>query len=481
MTLDPVRASAASYDPVAAYSFDEGSGETAEDVTGDGHTATIHGAEWTTHGRYGGALEFDGGEGNYVSIPANAALDGTEEFTVEAWVRPTDTPDWGTVLVKEREGTGAQYSYALYQRHERAAGYLMVDEERSADAAEGSVPVEKWTHLALTDDGAHTRLYVDGQLVDTEAAIPYDGTGQIRIGGNGIFGEYFTGRIDEVRIYDRALDGGEVVADMEAPIQTPKQGPVAEYSFDEGTGGTVEDVSGGGHTATIEGAEWARGKYGDSLKFDGEEMVTIPASEELDLTEEFTLEAWVRPEAGCEFGQIFVKEDAEEAHAAYVVSKHGSKLGAYLGVPGVEEESPSGSLEIGAWQHIAVTFDGSKATLYVDGAEVGTAPVAEILSTSGDLRLGGSHIGSHGGGFVGRIDEVRIYNRALVGAEVGTDMEAPIQTPKQGPIAAWSFDEIEGTTRKTSLATAIRRRSKGRYRPAASTEKRCSSTAKTTS
>lgn len=43
---------------------------------------------------------------------------------------------------------------------------------------------------------------------------------------------------------------------MEGPLQTPKHGPVAAYSFDEGEGTTVEDVTGDGHTAMIEGAEW---------------------------------------------------------------------------------------------------------------------------------------------------------------------------------------------------------------------------------
>ena len=60
--LVPSQASATTPGPVAAYSFDEGSGETVEDVTGNGHTATIDGAEWTGQGRYGGALEFVGSE-----------------------------------------------------------------------------------------------------------------------------------------------------------------------------------------------------------------------------------------------------------------------------------------------------------------------------------------------------------------------------------------------------------------------------------
>jgi hypothetical protein len=416
-------------EPVAEYSFDEvqteGENQTVEDLSGDGHTASLHGATWTGHGRYGGALEFDAAKEQYVSIPADAGLDGSEELTVEAWLRPGESRYLGEIAMKEREGSGPGYSWTLDQHLSKPVGYFMQSEEGMVSGGEDSLPLHTWTHVAMTDDGANDRLYVDGQLVDTAPATPFDGHGPIKVGGNQLFGQWFDGRIDELRIYERALSPAEIAYDMEAPIQTPRQGPVAEYSFDEGeaAGTTIEDQA-GENDGTIEGVTWIpHGHYGGAIEFDGEGMVTIPGAEALDLTEEFTLEAWIRPEAGCDFGQIFVKEDADEEHAAYVVSKHGSKLGAYLGVPGVEEESPEGRIEIGTWQHIAVTFDGGEVRLYVDGEEAGSVPVADILPTTGPLRLGGSQIGTHGGGFVGRIDEVQIYNRALTAGEVAADVE----------------------------------------------------------
>src|SRR6201999_3656572 len=123
--------------------------------------------------------------------------------------------------------------------------------------------------------------------------------------------DYLDGRIDEVRIYDRALNAAEVGADMEAPIVTPKQGPVAAYAFDEGEGETVEDVTGDGHTATIDDGEWTRGRYGGGIGFDGKggnECVSVPDSPELRLSEEFTLEAWVRPVGGIFEDPVVVRE-----------------------------------------------------------------------------------------------------------------------------------------------------------------------------
>jgi Concanavalin A-like lectin/glucanases superfamily len=444
------RASAASAGPMAAYSFDEGEGTTVEDLTGDGHTATIHGAKWTTHGRYGDALEFDGADEDYVSVPASEELDQTEEFTVEAWVRPTEAPESATILMKERGGGPPHYSWTLGQHGERSRGSLMEDE--GPEGEEGSLPSHVWTHLALTDDGAHARLYVDGELVDTGPAIPVEGDGEIRLGGDGIGGDWFTGRIDEVRIYDCSLSGAEVVADMEAPLQTPKKGPVAAYSFDEGEGTTVEDVTGDGHTVTIHGAERTpEGRYGDAMEFDAEDgdYLSVPDSPELDFTEEFTLEAWVRPDNGDnDWSPLIDKQiPGDEGLSEYAY---------YLYEGDYEEDRPHGGVLEGeylhagsrlpsdAWSHVALTYDGATLRLYVDGELVdqgsgGPPPVSE-----GNLEIGGAT--EQGSYLNGRIDEVRIYDRALDGAEVVGDMEAPLQTPRQGPVAAWSFDQGEGTT-----------------------------------
>jgi Concanavalin A-like lectin/glucanases superfamily len=447
----PAAAAANAYAPVATYSFDEGSGETVEDVTGDGHTATIHGAKWTTHGRYGGAMEFDAAEHDYLSIPASEELDNGEELTVEAWVRPTENPAYyASIAMKEREGPGPGYSWTLDQHETEANGFFMQTEEGMVAGGPYSLPLDTWTHVALTDDGAHNRLYVDGQLVDTEPAIPFDGHGPIKIGGNALFGQWFDGRIDELRIYDRALGQAEVAYDMEAPILTPKKTPVAAYSFDEGEGSTLHDVTGDGHDGTIEGATWARGRYGDSLEFDssGHDVVKIPDSPELDFSEEFTLEAWVRPDSTSEEWAPAIAKGAGEGessqHPAYSLwaagAEHDHPLVAIKPVAGPESYVQSGqALPAHAWSHIAFVYDGSDMHVYVDGEEVNDAPSGYPTITGGDLEIGGA--GALGEYFDGRIDEVRIYNRALNSGEVGTDMEAPIATPKQGPVAAYSFDE----------------------------------------
>jgi Concanavalin A-like lectin/glucanases superfamily len=77
-----------------------------------------------------------------------------------------------------------------------------------------------WTHLATTYDGAILRLYVNGMEVGSQ---PGGGniqvsTGRLRVGGNAVWGEWFAGRIDEVRIYNRALNPAEIQANMATPV-----------------------------------------------------------------------------------------------------------------------------------------------------------------------------------------------------------------------------------------------------------------------
>jgi len=111
--------------------------------------------------------------------------------------------------------------YALYALNNasRPAGYVHTTTDIAATGT-AAVPLNTWTHLALTFDGGNERLYVNGTLVRTAAVsgAMESAYGALRIGGNAVWGEYFRGLIDEVRIYNRALDASEIQTDMSQPI-----------------------------------------------------------------------------------------------------------------------------------------------------------------------------------------------------------------------------------------------------------------------
>jgi hypothetical protein len=83
------------------------------------------------------------------------------------------------------------------------------------------LPTNQWTHLSSTYDGINQRLYVNGVQVSSRAqkGLIQPSTGALRIGGNSIWGEYFHGYIDEVRIYNRALSIAEIQKDLTTAIR----------------------------------------------------------------------------------------------------------------------------------------------------------------------------------------------------------------------------------------------------------------------
>ena len=205
---------------VASYSFDAGAGSTLVDASGNGNTGTISGASWTSTGKTGGALSFDGSN-DLVTIADSAALDATRALTLEAWVKPTASgPRWRTVLFKEH-GKGMAYSLYTSERTSRPVGQVNVDNvERNALGA--PLPLNAWTHLASTYDGGTLRLYVNGTLTSTlsiNGSLPAS-TGALRMGGNSIWPEWFAGQLDDVRVYNRALTSAELQSDMNKPVST---------------------------------------------------------------------------------------------------------------------------------------------------------------------------------------------------------------------------------------------------------------------
>jgi uncharacterized protein (TIGR03437 family) len=203
---------------VAAYAFNEASGTTVTDASGNGNTGTLKNVSWTTAGKFGTGLSFNG-SGSWVTVNDSASLDLTTGMTVEAWVNPTTlNGSWRTVVIKEQTGA---LTYALYANTDtsRPSGHVYITSEFDTRGT-AVVATNAWTHLATTYDGATLRMYVNGVLASSKAvtgAIKAS-TGVLRIGGNGIWGEYFAGIIDEVRIYNRALAASEVVSDMNTAV-----------------------------------------------------------------------------------------------------------------------------------------------------------------------------------------------------------------------------------------------------------------------
>ena len=89
--------------PVAAWAFDQRSGNLAADASDAGNAGTLIGATWTNGGRFGHALRFDGA-GAVVRVPASSSLDLRAAMTLAAWIRPADSQaGWRTVVQRQTD------------------------------------------------------------------------------------------------------------------------------------------------------------------------------------------------------------------------------------------------------------------------------------------------------------------------------------------------------------------------------------------
>jgi hypothetical protein len=201
---------------VAIWLFDEGSGTTARDASGNGNHGTLTGGVSWVQGKFGKALEFNGTDG-YVDT-GQQLLEQVEEFSILLWVQKgnitasriglagqNDTVEFGfidptTVQVwSEGAGTSADVNYAY--------------------------PEGEWHHVAATGDLSSLKNYLDGTLGgQTAIGVANHGSSafNFNIGGGGVFddvGNFYTGAIDEVAVFNVALAEDDIKTIMESGLQ----------------------------------------------------------------------------------------------------------------------------------------------------------------------------------------------------------------------------------------------------------------------
>ena len=202
---------------VASFAFDEGSGLTVADGSGNGNNGTISNAAWTDTGKYGAALVFNGSD-SLITIPDSASLRLKHSMTLEAWVNPSVVNGlWRDVLDK-----GSDYSLeGTSSGQATPAGGATIASSVAMSQGTAPLPVNTWSHLAVTYDGSLLRYYVNGALVSSRAhqGEIASSSNPLEIGGDRILGRYFEGKIDEVRVYNVALTQLQVQNDMVTPLK----------------------------------------------------------------------------------------------------------------------------------------------------------------------------------------------------------------------------------------------------------------------
>jgi hypothetical protein len=214
---------------VAAYSFDEGSGTLVRDSSTNGNNGTVFGATWTPSGHTSSALSYI--PNSYVDMPNSASLDiAGKGLTIEMWANITAGSSVDYVLMeKPWTATGQTYPYYQYGIEYDANGARTLDFLFGDTAGQSVGPFSMlpqtgvWTHLAFTYDGTTVKGYLDGVLkIQGPASTGIQARGvDLRVGVDGTYHQGFNGKLDDLRIYNRALTQAEVQQDMGQPVTAP--------------------------------------------------------------------------------------------------------------------------------------------------------------------------------------------------------------------------------------------------------------------
>jgi len=209
---------------VAAYSFSQGSGTTVSDNSGNNLAGMIVGATWTTAGKYGNALSFNG-TSSYVDLGNPAALQLTGSMTLEAWVNAAADPTDDGQIIAKSDGAGWQFKTSPDTGpHTFGVGVSGSSSTLTQRYSATTRSLSTWYHVAGVYNASAGTLdiYVNGASnnstqVGTIPVSQFNQSVNANIGRR-TGGYYFNGVIDEVRIYNRALSQAEIQTDMNTPI-----------------------------------------------------------------------------------------------------------------------------------------------------------------------------------------------------------------------------------------------------------------------
>jgi hypothetical protein len=490
------------------------------------HAAVVDGlATWDPNGRVGGAYDKTGGGSNHLNAGGGKEEgdpltwgDITGEITVTAWVKAQWENRWNqlsSVVGKGREQAWEvhqtvtnstnpdSWNYIPPANFESISFYVNVPGSQwRGQYASTSLFDYRWHHVAgvykIYEPGVSSeiRVYTDGVREQTWPVGGYPiGTCNydVTIGVNGnryVNSQYhhdWWGLLDEVRIYDRALDDDEIVGIVKE--STP--GPVAHWSFDDMT---ANDVSGNNHHGVlVNGATIVYDADRDSNVLDigdangyvdcggsgGEPNCTINPGNctWADILGEFSVMAWVKPdltENSYYCASIVTKGDFDGgAHwsgsppdrnpEGWSLIRHGSNQECTIHMVGSAQPSnvwrftPGDGVNPdlidvnmwdGDWHHIAAVYDNTNyIDIYIDGLyggehyakgyfdteTIGTTSYDIFIgASSGEIQGGGAY-GNASTGWKGLIDDVRLYDRTLTQIEIssamaGADLYVPLDS-----------------------------------------------------
>ncbi len=420
---------------VAFYPFNGN----ANDASGNENNGTVNGATLTTDrfGSSGKAYSFDGN--SFIGIPNSPSLASPHQsVTLSAWVRQTGW--WVTganrhayILSKDTPQMTPVRQYAMSTF--RPGGTLppwgqLEDGLFSVGFTNfDGLFMNHWVHVVMTFEVPVGHYYVNGVACDLVTPYPASqnplpvNSAPLEIGRSlAGYTAYFNGQLDDIRIYNRALSSNEVQQLYAIESQPPflTNGLVAYYPFN----GNANDESVNGNSGTTYGASLTTDRFGvqgKAMAFNGtNQYIQAPHQAYLNFPDgDFTVAFWAVLKDLSQL-QYFVGKDMGQGIQNKWIVLYGpgpALRGLSFCINGPGYAYADVNPEPGMWHHFLFRKSSTNYTVFFNGVSVSSGHGTSTLLTnnSGPLTIGQAE----NGGYVnGKMDDIRIYNRALSSNEV---------------------------------------------------------------
>jgi hypothetical protein len=476
---------------VGYWKMDEASwnGTTGEvkDASGNNNNGTSAGGATTASAKYGNGGSFDGSS-DYVVADSLLTNIASKNVTLAGWMKSSSTTKQECIASFNLAGGGNKFILG------HISGVSTLQFYNGSAWIDTSVVVfdGNWHYVSFVfDDLANSiDFFVDGKKVyTTTLAASFLATDLFSFGqewDSAAASDFFTGSMDEFRVYNRALSPEEIRKLYEwAP------GPIAYWRLDENSGNSFADASGNslngslGIDSAVPG--WKQGKYGAGLDFGNGDYarVALGSSSSIFSTNttgrSFSYALWFKSSNVSATQSLLANNEACNNRGNFSIRLEGGNIRfGYYGSPGGGADhyfTPSTALQNNQWYHLewTKTFGQTGAKAYLNGI---TQTVIDDSANLGSGSLPNVVLGAYNGDGVtcttgvdntppvvssslnGSLDDVKIYNYVRNSDQVIEDMNGAGNDADSGggtvePLAYWKMEEGSGTTVKNSGSGGI--------------------------
>ncbi|KPJ70439.1 MAG: hypothetical protein AMS14_10680 [Planctomycetes bacterium DG_20] len=425
---------------VTQYSFENNLNDTAAAGVNADTLSPWSGSPSYEPGIVGQAVRIDTAAGQAWRLRATDSndLDLASNWTLEAFVNPdvNNTGEWDRFWCKW--GDGGNYWHWAFRYANNGLDLYLNGSVNAVNGASGlpanSVPLNKWSHVALVGDGVTIKGYINGnEAVSAPYVAPAAGAGAMNFGNfdGSTNDNQFTGLVDEALIHNTNVDTaylqGRAALIPPPPVAPPPTtGLVSYWTFD----GNINDVAGAfaenvgtaadNLTPGDGSANFEPGQIGQALRVGvnpGDTThLSAPVSADVQLPPVYTIEAWVKPSELADSWQRLVLNwgGAEQAYHFAIRNNSGFANAVSLfheEVGGGQPNANGGTLLLDAWHHIAGVADGTNLIVYLNGEPVGSMPYDGTINVCATEGLG---IGDSAGAlstirYNGLLDDLAIW------------------------------------------------------------------------